>query len=87
MVQLRVMTDDRQRGEEVLELLVPLLGACTALRVSEPTELRHRGGGLRVVLDVQPAGGPAVRVEREGTPPATASAGRAVEGGRGRRQL
>lgn len=75
MVQLRVMTDDRELGEEVLEVLLPLLKACTALQAGEPTRLSHRGGGLRVVLDVQPAGAPSVRVEREDR-----SAGR---GGRG----
>ncbi|WP_018569640.1 hypothetical protein [Streptomyces sp. PsTaAH-124] len=64
MVQLRVMTDDKQRGEEVLAVLLPLLNACTALQASEPTKLSHRGGGLRVVLDVQLAGAPTVTVER-----------------------
>ncbi|MFD8146098.1 hypothetical protein [Streptomyces sp. NPDC059708] len=68
MVQLRVMTDDAALGEEVLAVLVPLLRACTALRVGEPTRLTHRGGGLRVVLDVQPADPSPVRVERV-TPP------------------
>jgi hypothetical protein len=75
MVQLRVMTDDRELGEEVLELLLPLLQACTALRTSEPAELRHRSGGLRVVLDVQPAVAPTVRVEREARPPRRGSGG------------
>ncbi|WP_086708916.1 hypothetical protein [Streptomyces antimycoticus] len=70
MVQLRVMTDDRGRGEDVLAVLLPLLQACTALQASEPTRLSHRGGGLRVVLDVQLAGAPAVRIEREDGPAA-----------------
>ncbi|MFF4647479.1 hypothetical protein [Streptomyces sp. NPDC001389] len=68
MVQLRVMTDDRMLGEEVLEVLLPLLRACTALHAGEPTRLSHRGGGLRVVLDVQLAGAPTVRVERVDPP-------------------
>ncbi|WP_341485509.1 hypothetical protein WJ438_40640 (plasmid) [Streptomyces sp. GD-15H] len=69
MVQIRVMTDDRERGERVVEILLPLLQACTALQAGEPTRLSHRGGGLRLVLDVQPTEGPAgVRLEREDTP-------------------
>ncbi|ATL88747.1 hypothetical protein [Streptomyces malaysiensis] len=79
MVQLRVMTDDRERGEDVLAVLLPLLQACTALQASEPTRLSHRGGGLRVVLDVQLAGAPAVRIEREDGP--TASRTRTGRGG------
>ncbi|MQS17933.1 hypothetical protein F7Q99_38760 [Streptomyces kaniharaensis] len=54
MPQLRLMTDDRQLGERVLELLLPVLQNAPTLRVSEPTRLTHRSGGLRVVLDVQP---------------------------------
>lgn len=68
MVQLRVMTDDKSRGEDVLAVLLPLLKACTALQASEPTKLSHRGGGLRVVLDVQLAGTPTVTVERDDVP-------------------
>ncbi|MCX4554559.1 hypothetical protein [Streptomyces sp. NBC_01500] len=65
MVQLRLMTDEKDRGEDVLAVLLPLLNACTALQASEPTRLSHRGGGLRVVLDVQLAGAPTVTVERD----------------------
>lgn len=65
MVQLRIMTDDIERGEDVTAILLPLLQACTALHVGEPTRLRHRAGGLRLVLDVQPAGPPTVRLDRE----------------------
>ncbi|MFF1793658.1 hypothetical protein ACFVXQ_05390 [Kitasatospora sp. NPDC058263] len=54
MAQLRLMTDDPRLGERVLELLLPVLQSAPTLRVSEPTRLTHRGGGLRVVLDVQP---------------------------------
>jgi hypothetical protein len=72
MVQLRVMTDNKQRGEDVLAVLLPLLNACTALQASEPTRLSHRDGGLRVVLDVQVAGAPTVTVERDNVPPAGA---------------
>ncbi|MFF7176823.1 hypothetical protein [Streptomyces pseudovenezuelae] len=71
MVQLRVMTDDHGEGEEVLALLEPLLQACTALVVSEPTELHHRGGGLRVVYTVLPAPNATtvrVQVERDDPP-------------------
>jgi hypothetical protein len=55
MVQIRVMTDDRERGERVVEDLLALLQACAALEAGEPTRLTHRGGGLRLVLDVEPA--------------------------------
>ncbi len=69
MVQIRVMTDDRERGERVVEILLPLLQACAALQAGEPTRLTHRGGGLRLVLDVQPDEGPAsVRVDRADVP-------------------
>ncbi|MGW7222441.1 hypothetical protein [Streptomyces sp. NPDC054826] len=69
MVQIRVMTDDRERGERVVEILLPLLQACTALQAGEPTRLTHRGGGLRLVLDVQPnEGATSVRVDRVDTP-------------------
>ncbi|MEU6285012.1 hypothetical protein [Streptomyces sp. NPDC047028] len=68
MVQLRVMTDDKQRGEDVLAVLLPLLKACTALEAGEPTRLSHRNGGLRVVLDVQLAKAPTVTVERDDVP-------------------
>ncbi|MEU6593272.1 hypothetical protein ABZ923_29285 [Streptomyces sp. NPDC046881] len=72
MVQIRVMTDDRERGERVVDILLPLLQACTALRAGEPTRLSHRGGGLRLVLDVQPTEGPAsVRLDRDDTPART----------------
>jgi hypothetical protein len=71
MVQLRVMTDDKELGEDVLEVLLPLLKACTALQASEPTRLSHRGGGLRVVLDLQLAGAPTVTVERADAPTGT----------------
>ncbi|MFC7933090.1 hypothetical protein [Streptomyces cinereoruber] len=65
------MTDDRDRGEDVLAVLLPLLNACTALQAGEPTRLSHRGGGLRVVLDVQLAGAPTVTVERDDAPTGT----------------
>lgn len=54
----------------MVEILLPLLQACTALQAGEPTRLSHRGGGrLRLVLDVHPTGDPAgVRLEREDTP-------------------
>lgn len=71
MVQLRVMTDDKRLGEDVLAVLLPLLKACTALRTSEPTKLTHRGDGLRVTLDVQLADPPTVRVERADAPTGT----------------
>ncbi|MEU4924627.1 hypothetical protein AB0G29_35400 [Streptomyces parvus] len=71
MVQLRLMSDDKELGEDVLAVLLPLLDACTALRAGEPTRLRHRDGGLRVVLDVQLAGPSPVTVERADEPTGT----------------
>ncbi|WP_406588637.1 hypothetical protein [Streptomyces sp. NBUL23] len=58
------MSDDKELGEDVLAVLLPLLDACTALRAGEPTRLRHRDGGLRVVLDVQLAAPSPVTAER-----------------------
>lgn len=71
MVRLRAMTDDRDRGEDVLAVLLPLLNACTALQAGEPTRLSHRDSGLRVVLDVQLAGALTVTVERDDAPTGT----------------
>lgn len=52
-----------------MEILLQLLEACTALQAGEPPRLTHRGGGLRLVLDVQLADGvTGVRVEREDGP-------------------
>lgn len=69
MVQIRVMTDDRERGELMVEILLPLLQACTALQAGERTRLLHRRGGLRLVLDIQPdEGATSVRVDRADTP-------------------
>ncbi|MFG2176947.1 hypothetical protein ACGFMO_37235 [Streptomyces niveus] len=87
MVQLRLMTDDNERGEDVLAVLLPLLNACTALRASEPTRLSHRGGGLRVVLDVQLAGAPTVTVERSDVPPGSPRGGPPAARRRARRAL
>jgi hypothetical protein len=68
MVQLRVMTDDRDTGERVLGILEPLLRSCTALVVSERTNLNHRGGGLRVTYEVVlNPGATTVRVDQEVT--------------------
>ncbi|MGW2255098.1 hypothetical protein ACWCXH_33675 [Kitasatospora sp. NPDC001660] len=55
MVRLTLMTDDKAVGEEVMELLLPVLRDAVALTVGEPTRLTHRGSGFRAVLDVRPA--------------------------------
>ncbi|MFE2749636.1 hypothetical protein ACFXKX_35850 [Streptomyces scopuliridis] len=83
------MTDEKDRGEDVLAVLLPLLNACTALQASEPTRLSHRGGGLRVVLDVQLAGAPTVTVERDDGPTGTRtrSSGSPARRSRARRAL
>ncbi|MER6685960.1 hypothetical protein [Streptomyces olivaceoviridis] len=63
------MTDDRKRGGRVVEILLPLLQACTALETGEPTRLTYRGGGLRQVLGVQPdEAATSVRVDLADTP-------------------
>ncbi|MFE5730209.1 hypothetical protein ACFQ7A_04755 [Streptomyces sp. NPDC056528] len=84
MVQIRVMSDDKALGEKVLAVLLPLLEACTALEAGEPTRLRHREGGLRVVLDVKLARPGRVTVERDDSPPARPVEWPALPPGRGR---
>ncbi len=65
MVQLRIMHDDPDRVREVAELLLPLMRASGLLNVGDETELRNRRGpGLRIVVEVTPAG-PPVRVWAE----------------------
>lgn len=65
MAQIRVMTDDRDEGERVLQILEPLLNACTALVTGSRTTLHHRGGGLRVTYEVLCApGATTIRVDR-----------------------
>ncbi|MET8420880.1 hypothetical protein ACWD7C_39300 [Streptomyces sp. NPDC005134] len=81
MVQIRVMTDDRERGELMVEILLPLLQACTALQAGERTRLMHRRGGLRLVLDIQPdEGATSVRVDRADTPAPPERTGRRRRG-------
>lgn len=73
MAQVRVMGDDADEVTAVLEVLLPLVQACTALVAGAPAELRKRGPGRRVVFELLPAGptpvtaeqaGPAVRTPR-----------------------
>ncbi|MFI9332945.1 hypothetical protein ACIGZJ_36095 [Kitasatospora sp. NPDC052868] len=64
------MTDDRALGEQVLELLLPVLEDAVTLVAGEPTRLNHRSGGFRAVLDLRPATGDeqlatALRLRRE----------------------
>ncbi len=70
MVQLRLMTDDKALGEQVLELLQEVLEDAVDLQAGEPTRLTHRSGGFRAVLDLRPASSDeqlltAVRLQRE----------------------
>jgi hypothetical protein len=71
MAQISVMTDHRERGERVVEILLPRLQASTALQAGEPGRLTSlQRGGLRVVLNVQPnKGATLVRVDRADTRP------------------
>lgn len=62
MVQIRVMSDDGQAVEDVLQTAHRWLSACPDLVVGDPTRLSHRGGGGRVVFEVMLVR-PAVRVE------------------------
>jgi len=55
MLQLRLMGDDPDHVDEVLQILLPLLRSCPDLQVGDETRLRHRGGGGRVVVDVTAA--------------------------------
>ncbi|KAB2376992.1 hypothetical protein ABT299_44965 [Spirillospora sp. NPDC000708] len=65
MVQLRIMHSDPDRVREVAELLLPLMRASGLLHVGDETELpNRRDGGLRVVVEVTPAG-PPVRVRAD----------------------
>lgn len=96
MVQMRLMHDDPDRVREVAELLLPLMRASGLLHVGDETELpNRRGGGLRIVVEVTPAG-PAVRVRADvgdastSPPPRTrrgpglSAGGRALPPARGR---
>jgi hypothetical protein len=67
------MHDDPDRVREVAELLLPLMRASGLLNVGDETELRNRRGpGLRIVVEVTPAG-PPVRVWAEPGEPDGAS--------------
>jgi len=68
MAQVRVMGSDPNEVTAVLDVLLPLLNASTALVVGSPTELKMRGPGLRVALDVLPAPAAPVTVEQDGPP-------------------
>jgi hypothetical protein len=52
MPQVRVMGDDPEHVCVVVGLLLALIDASPALTAGDPTRLRHRGGGGRVVFDV-----------------------------------
>ncbi|MGC5236851.1 hypothetical protein [Streptomyces albogriseolus] len=64
MAQVRVMGDDADEVTAVLEALLPLVRACTALTEGSPTELGKRGPGRRVVFELLPAAPGPVTVER-----------------------
>ncbi|MFF1284319.1 hypothetical protein ACFVY4_26705 [Streptomyces sp. NPDC058299] len=74
MAQIRVMGDDADEVTRVLEALLPLVNACTALVAGQPVELSKRGPGLRVVFELLPAGPGPVTVEQAG--PATRTGAR-----------
>jgi hypothetical protein len=71
MAQVRVMGDDADEVTAVLEMLLPLVRACTGLVAGGPTELGKRGPGRRVVFELLPAAPGPVTMERaDGPPPA-----------------
>lgn len=72
MAQVRVMGDDADEVTAVLEMLLPLIQACTGLVAGSPTELGKRGPGRRVVFELLLAAPGPVTVERaDGTPTAS----------------
>jgi hypothetical protein len=68
MAQVRVMGDDADEVTAVLEALLPLVRACTALTAGSPTELGKRGPGRRVVFELLPAAPSPITVERADRP-------------------
>ncbi|MER6508265.1 hypothetical protein ABT158_15700 [Nonomuraea sp. NPDC001636] len=52
MPQVRVMGDDPDHVEQVVSLLLALIGSSPSLTAGDPTRLRHRNGGGRVVFDL-----------------------------------
>lgn len=66
MAQVRVMGSDADEVAAVLEVLLPLVQASTALVAGSPTELGMRGPGRRVVFELLPAGPGPVTVEQAG---------------------
>jgi hypothetical protein len=69
MAQVRVMGDDADEVTAVLEMLLPLVRACTGLVAGSPTELGKRGEGRRVVFELLPAAPGPVAVERADSAP------------------
>jgi len=69
MAQVRVMGDDADEVAAVLEMLLPLVRACTGLVAGSPTELTKRGPGRRVVFELLPTAMGPVTVERADAPP------------------
>lgn len=65
MTQVRVMDDDADLAREVLDrLLAAVERPGSGLRAGSVTQLRHRGGGGRFVVDLAPDDGP-LRAEAE----------------------
>ncbi|GAA0949150.1 hypothetical protein [Nonomuraea longicatena] len=52
MPQVRVIGDDPDHVDQVVTLILALINASPHLIAGDPTRLRHRGGGGRVVFDV-----------------------------------
>ncbi|NUR01389.1 MAG: hypothetical protein HOY79_34140 [Streptomyces sp.] len=73
------MSSDPDEVTAVLDVLLPLLNASTALVAGAPNELGMRGPGRRVVFEVLPAPATPVTVEQDG-PPVRTPRGRLPKG-------
>ncbi|MGV9386082.1 hypothetical protein ACWDRB_60475 [Nonomuraea sp. NPDC003707] len=52
MPQVRIMGDDPEHVEQVISLLLALIDSAPSLTAGDPTRLRHRSGGGRIVFDL-----------------------------------
>ncbi len=71
MPQVRLMGDDPDEVDDVLEVALRWLRTCPDLVVGNPTGLHHRSGGRRVVFELMlaaPTGPQRVQAERVDTP-------------------
>ncbi|GII83643.1 hypothetical protein Ssi03_16330 [Sphaerisporangium siamense] len=80
MPQVRMMGDDAEEVDAVLEVALAWLRSCPDLIVGSPTRLGHRNGGGRVVFELmlaRPAAPQRVQAERVDVPARRRAAGSA----------